>query len=76
MKQYIQIKVTGRESSESVRIYDDLVRFDICVSGRTCAFWTTEANYNALVFDGLFKKAEDTGEPEKISDETGIFVEA
>lgn len=76
MKKNIRIKVMGRESSENVRVYDDLVRCDICVSGRTCTFWTTEANYNALVFDGLFKEAEDADESEEVICETSLFVEA
>ncbi|WP_285948452.1 hypothetical protein [Bacteroides congonensis] len=75
MKKNIRIKVTGRESSENVRAYDDLIRCEICVSGRTCAFWTTEANYKALVFDGLFKEAENVSESEVVICETGLFVE-
>ena len=75
MKKNIRIKVTGRESSENVRAYDDLIRCEICVSGRTCAFWTTEANYKALVFDGLFKEAENVSESEVVICETGLFFE-
>ena len=75
MRKNIRIKVTGRESSENVRAYDALIRCEICVSGRTCAFWTTEANYKALVFDGLFKEAENVSESEVVICETGLFVE-
>lgn len=76
MKKNIRIKVTGRESSENIRAYDDLIKCEICVSGRTCTFWTTEANYKALVFDRLFKEAGNASESEEVICETGLFIEA
>ena len=75
MKKNIQIKVNGRESSGNTGIYNDLIRCEIRVSGRACMFWTTEANYKALVFDGLFKEAGNASGSEEFTCETGLFVE-
>lgn len=70
-KRKIQIKVVGKESTECIRIYDNLVRCNIYINGRTCVFWTTEANYKALTFDGVFTKRDSTG----AVNTTNVFTE-
>ncbi|WP_221662021.1 hypothetical protein [Bacteroides faecis] len=71
MKKKLQINVIGKESTENIRVYDDLVRCNICINGRTCTFWTTEANYKALIFDGFFVESDSTG----AINTTNVFTE-
>ena len=53
-KRKLQIDVMGHESNfENIR-KDELIRCKLYVDGRSCVFWTTESNYNALVHDRFF----------------------
>ena len=75
MAKKLQINVVGKESSENVTIYNDLIRCNICVDGRICAFWTTEANYKSLIYDGFFIKNEMLADETGVVNTTNVFVE-
>lgn len=75
MQKKIQINVVGKEDVENVIAYSDLVKCSICVSGRTCTFWTTEANYNALIFDSFFIRDRHSIDDTGIINQSNIFVE-
>lgn len=75
MKKKIQMNVVGKESAKNVTAYDDLVKCRVCISGRICTFWTTEANYKALIFDGFFIKDGRSADAAGVVNTTNVFVE-
>ncbi|WP_322933727.1 hypothetical protein VCM39_13470 [Bacteroides sp. CG01] len=75
MKKKIQINVVGKESTENVIKYNDLIKCNICVNGRICTFWTTEANYKALIFDGFFINDGITDTKTGIINTTSVYTE-
>lgn len=66
MEKKIQINVVGKANKRKVMQYNDLIECRFCVDGRVCTFWTTEANYEALVYDGFFLRND------KLIDQDGI----
>lgn len=75
MKKKIQINVVGKESTENVIKYNDLIKCNIYVNGRTCTFWTTEANHKALIFDGFFINDGITDTKTGIINTTSVYTE-
>lgn len=75
MGKRLQINVMGVETSEDVKMHNDLIRCNICVDGRICAFWTTEANYKALVFDRFFIREGNCIDQIGVINTTNVYEE-
>ena len=75
MKRRLQINVLGTEPSEHVKMYNDLIRCNICIDGRICTFWTTEANYKALIFDGFFIREDNCADQSGVIYTTKVYEE-
>lgn len=73
-KSKLQVNVIGRVSAEKVTACNDMIRCNICIDGRICAFWTTEANYEALVFDGFFLRGGNRPDASGVLNTTHIYV--
>lgn len=67
MEKKIQINVVGKADKRKVRQYNDLIECRICIDERTCKFWTTEANYEALVYDGFFLRNDKSIDQDEIT---------
>lgn len=69
-KRELQIDVKGPEPSNP-----ELIRCNIYVDGRCCAFWTTKSNYEALMYDKVFIRDGKTLDSANILNTTNVFVE-
>lgn len=76
MEKKIQMNVVGKEPAEKVVAYNDLVKCLVCVSGRICTFWTTEANYKSLIYDGFFIRDGRLADASGVVNTTNVYVEA
>ena len=71
----LQIDVMGVEPNfDSIR-KDELIRCKLYVDGRACIFWTTEANYKALIYDGFFVRDGKNVDSSGAVNTTNTFTE-
>lgn len=63
----LQIEVQG-----PVKDNPDMIRYHLIIDGRRCAFFTSESNFEALVYDKVFITDPDRGERVK---RTNVFIE-
>lgn len=75
MEKKIQMNVVGKEYAEKDIEYNDLVKCLVCVSGRICTFWTTEANYKSLIYDGFFIRDGRLADASGVINTTNVYVE-
>lgn len=75
MAKKLQINVMGTETIERLAVHRNLIRCNICIDGRICAFWTTEANYNALIYDGVFIHDGRLADASGVINTSNVFVE-
>lgn len=53
----------------------DIVKCKLRVNGRTCAFWTTQSNYEALMYDNIFIRDGKEIDSDGVINTTKVFVE-
>lgn len=53
----------------------DLVKCKLRVNGRTCAFWTTRSNYEALMYDNIFIRDGKEIDSDGVINTTKVFIE-
>lgn len=75
MAKKLQINVMGTDTVERVAVHRNLIRCNICIDGRICAFWTTEANYNSLIHDGVFIQDGRLADASGVINTSNVFVE-
>ena len=71
----LQIDVMGSEPDILKFRDDELIRCKLYVDGRACIFWTTEANYKALVYDGFFVRDGKDNDSSGAVNTTNVFRE-
>ena len=71
-KRSVQIDVVAL--NEEIR-YTDMVRCNIYLGGRCCTFWTTQSNYEALIYDGIFIRDGKAKDSANILNTTNVFYE-
>lgn len=69
-KRELQIDVMGEEPQNK-----DLIRCKIYIDGRCCIFWTTKANYEALMYDKVFIRDGKTKDSANVLNTTNVFIE-
>ena len=74
-KRELQIDVMGVEPNfENIR-QEELIRCKFYIDGRACIFWTTEANYKALMYHKFFVRDGNTQDVAGVINTTNMFVE-
>lgn len=68
-KRTLQIDVIGPVEGT------DLVKCKLYVDGRVCMFWTTQSNYEALMFDKIFIRDGKTVDSAGVINTTNNFIE-
>jgi hypothetical protein len=71
----IQIDVMGPEAPERFSQLGNMVRCHVYIDGRCCAFWTTNANYEALIYDKVFIRDGKSKDSADVVNTTNVFVE-
>jgi len=66
----LQIDVIGEEPECT-----GFVKCKIYIDGRSCIFWTTDANYQALMYDGVFIRNGKTRDSAGVINTTRTFIE-
>ena len=69
-KRQLQIDVIGPQKGAK-----DMIRCNLYYDGRCCAFWTTRANYEALMYDQLFIRDGKNPDSAGVINTTNIFSE-
>lgn len=68
-KRTLQIDVIGPVEGT------DFVKCKLYADGRVCAFWTTQANYEALIFDKIFIRDGKSVDSAGVVNTTNTFIE-
>lgn len=68
-KRTLQIDVIG--SVEGT----DMVKCKLYADGRVCMFWTTQSNYEALMFDKIFIRDGKSIDSAGVINTTNAFIE-
>jgi len=66
----LQIDVKG-----AVEGQENLIEMVLSVDGRDCRIYTSKANYEALIFDGVFIRDGESRDSANILNTTNVFVE-
>lgn len=69
-KRKIQIDVIGLEDGTK-----DLMRCKLYIDGCACIFWTTKANYEALMYHKFFIRDGKTQDSAGVINTTNMFIE-
>lgn len=69
----LKIDVIGSVSAKDIQY--QLIECQICIDGRYCMFWTTKANYEALLYDKVFIRDGKTKDSEGVLNTTNTFEE-
>ena len=70
MKRKLQIDVKG-----PVEGNEQLIKCKLYFDGRCCTFYTSKANYEALLYDGLFIRDGKTKDSADVLNTTNSFEE-
>jgi len=66
----LQIDVLGPEELNS-----DIIKCRIYIDGRCCTFWTTNSNYEALMYDKVFIRNGKSKDSANVLNTTNVFIE-
>lgn len=69
----LKIDVIGPVSAKDIQY--QLIECQIYIDGRYCMFWTTKANYEALMYDKVFIRDGKTKDSDGVLNTTNTFVE-
>lgn len=53
----------------------DIVKCKLRVNGRTCVIWTTQSNYEALMYDNIFIRDGKEIDSNGVINTTKVFIE-
>lgn len=53
----------------------DMVKCKLYANGRVCMFWTTQSNYEALMFDKIFIRDGKSVDSAGVINTTNTFIE-
>lgn len=68
-KRTLQIDVIGPVEGT------DMVKCKLYANGRVCMFWTTQSNYEALMFDKIFIRDGKSVDSAGVINTTNTFIE-
>jgi hypothetical protein len=70
-KRTLQIDVLGPLESN-----EDIMECKIYIDGRCCRFYTSKANYEALMYDGIFLRNGKEKDSAGVINTTNTFIES
>lgn len=70
LKKSLQIDVIG-----ACDVNESLIKCHIYIDGRCCVFYTTSANYHALIYDGIFIRDGKNHDSANVINTTRVFYE-
>lgn len=69
-KRTLQIDVLG-----PLDINENIIDCNIYIDGRCCRFYTSKANYEALMYDGIFLRNVTKKDSAGVLNTTNVFIE-
>lgn len=69
-KRKLQIDVKGPIESDA-----NIIEMVLSVDGRDCRFYTSKANYEALIYDGVFVRDGNEKDSANCVNTTNVYVE-
>jgi hypothetical protein len=69
-KRKLQIDVKGTMEADA-----NIIEMVLSVDGRDCIFYTSKANYEALIYDGVFVRNGKENDSANCLNTTNVYVE-